>query len=204
MERIRMKFRFSWLNPLLLLVFLALLCGGLYPLLVTLLAQSLFPVRANGSLIRMHGRVAGSMLLAQEFKASGYFQTRPSVCNTVAVPSGASNSAPTSAVLRDSIVQRHVRFLAENGLDPNTVVPSEMLCASGSGLDPHISPEAALLQVGRIAGQRHLNTVQKMALVDWVARMTESRQWGIFGKPRVNVLGLNLVLDTAAVFRKLK
>jgi potassium-transporting ATPase KdpC subunit len=194
-----MKIRSVWLNSLLLLAALTVLCGGFYPLLVTFAAQGFFHDRANGSLLRMQGRVVGSSLLAQAFHAPGYFHARPSVSVYSTLPSAASNLAPTSAALRDSIDQRRLFFRKENGLGADTVVPIEMLCASGSGLDPHISPEAARLQASRVAFQRHFNGFQKRKLNDSIVRLTEPRQWGVFGEPRINVLRLNLMLvDTAA------
>jgi len=199
-----MRIRSVWLNSLLLLAALTILCGGLYPLWVTLVAQSCFRARADGSLLRIHGRVIGSSLLAQSFDAPGYFHARPSACGYSALPSAASNRAPTSASLRDSIDQRRLRFRKENGLGADTVVPIEMLGASGSGLDPDISPEAAGLQAGRVATQRHFNEVQKQKLTESIARMTESRQWGVLGEPRINVLKLNFMLDNAPEFRILK
>jgi K+-transporting ATPase ATPase C chain len=120
------------------------------------------------------------------------------------LPSAAGNQAPTSAALRDSIIQRRLRFRKENGLDTNTVVPVEMLCASGSGLDPHISPGAARLQAGRIAGQRRMNADQRRRLDDLIGSLTERRQLGVLGEPRINVLRLNFMLDHAPEFRMLK
>jgi K+-transporting ATPase ATPase C chain len=199
-----MKIRSVWLNSLLLLMVFTILCGGLYPLLVTLIAQGCFHARADGSLLRMQGRVVGSSLLAQSFDAPGYFRPRPSACGYSTLPSAASNLAPTSAALRDSINQRRLRFQKENGLGVDTVVPIEMLCASGSGLDPHISPQAARLQAGRIAEQRRMNAVQRRRLDDLIESLTESRQMGVLGEPRINVLRLNFMLDNAPEFSMLK
>jgi K+-transporting ATPase ATPase C chain len=201
---LEMKTRSVWLNSFLLLLAFTILCGGLYPLLITFITQGLFPARANGSLLRMHGRVVGSSLLAQSYDAPGYFHARPSACGFSTLPSAASNLAPTSGALRDSIQQRRLRFRKENGLGADAVVPIEMLCASGSGLDPHISPEAARLQVGRVASQRHFNEVQKQKLTESIARLTESRQLGVFGEPRINVPMLNFMLDNAPEIRMLK
>jgi K+-transporting ATPase ATPase C chain len=199
-----MRIRSVWLNSLLLLAVLTILCGGLYPLLVTFAAQGFFRDRAAGSLLRMHGQVVGSSLLAQSFDAPGYFHARPSACGYSTLPSAASNFAPTSSALRDSMNQRRIRFIQENGLSTGTAVPPEMLCASGSGLDPHISPESAFLQLDRVVAQRRLDPVRKRKLQEQVTRMTESRQWGIFGEPRINVLKLNFMLDNAPEFRMLK
>jgi K+-transporting ATPase ATPase C chain len=199
-----MRIRSVWLNSLLLLAALTILCGGMYPLLVTFVAQDFFRDRAEGSLMRMNDRVVGSSLLAQSFDAPGFFHARPSACDYSALPSSASNLSPTSAALRDSIHQRRLRFRKENGLGAEMVVPIEMLCASGSGLDPHISPQAARLQSGRIAERRRMNAVQRRRLDDLIGSSTESRQWGVLGDPRINVLRLNFMLDNAPEFRMLK
>jgi potassium-transporting ATPase KdpC subunit len=199
-----MRIRSVWLNSLLLLVVFTILCGGLYPLLVTLAARGFFHDRAGGSLLRIHGRVIGSSLLAQNSDGPGYFHERPSACGYSTLPSAASNLAPTSAALRDTIGQRRLRFLKENGLGPETVVPIEMLCASGSGLDPHISPRAARLQAGRVAERRRMSAVQKRRLDDLIVFLTESSQLGILGEARINVLRLNFMLDNTPEFRILK
>jgi len=149
---------------------------------VALLVQSLFPRQAGGSLLFLNGHPAGSGLLGQKNDLTGYFHPRPSACGYSTLPSGASNAAPTSAALRDSIDHRRIRFLKENGLPVETVVPPEMLCASGSGLDPHISPEAARLQVERVARERNWNAMQTMRLKGLVNDMTESRQWDFWGR----------------------
>jgi potassium-transporting ATPase KdpC subunit len=195
-----MKIKSVWLKSFLLWAVFTLLCGGLYPLAVTLLAQCLFPRQAGGSLVTLNGRLAGSALLGQKNDGPGYFHPRPSACEYSTLPSGASNAAPTSAALRDSIAHRKIRFLKENGLPARTAVPPEMLCASGSGLDPHIGPEAACLQAKRVALERGLNDAQTARLDGLINRLTESRQWGFLGESRVNVFALNLMLDTMPEF----
>jgi K+-transporting ATPase ATPase C chain len=199
-----MRIRSVWLKSFLLWAVFTALCGGLYPLVVTLLAQCLFPKQANGSLVTLNGRLAGSALLGQKNGDPGYFHGRPSACGYSTLPSAASNLAPTSAALRDSIVQRRSRFLKENGLAENTAVPAEMLFTSGSGLDPHISPQAARLQAERIAAHRHWNVEQSREIEALVEHMTEPRQLGFLGRPRVNVFKLNYMLDSIGGFRKLK
>ncbi len=196
-----MRIRSVWLNSVLLLAALTILCGGMYPFLVTFVAQNFFRDRAEGSLLRMNDRIVGSSLLAQSFDAPGYFHARPSAYGYSTLPSAASNLAPTSAALRDSILQRRLHFRKENGLDTNTVVPIEMLCASGSGLDPHISPGAARLQAERIAEQRRMNSAQRRRLDDLIGSLTERRQLGVLGEPRINVLRLNFMLDNVPEFR---
>ncbi|HEX9935333.1 MAG TPA: potassium-transporting ATPase subunit KdpC [bacterium] len=187
-----------------MLAALTLLCGGLYPLAVTLLAHWMFPGRSNGSPVFIDGRLAGSELIAQNWVGPAYFHGRPSACAYSALPATASNLAPISAALHDSIAQRRSRFLKENGLADNTAVPAEMLFTSGSGLDPHINPQAARLQVERIAAHRHWNIEQTRELEALVKHMTEPRQLGFFGQPRVNVSKLNLMLDRIGGFRKLE
>lgn len=199
-----MIIRSVWLKSFLLWGIFTILCGGVYPLVVTLLAQGLFPKQAGGSLETLNGRLVGSKLLAQPFHAPGYFNGRPSACGYSTLPSRASNLASTGAALRDSILERRVRFLKENGLRPDAVVPMEMLTASGSGLDPHISVAAARLQIERIAEQRHMDTAQKLKLNHLVTRMIEPRQWGILGEPRINVVKLNWELNTDSAFCTLK
>jgi len=196
-----MRIRSKWCNSLLLLAAFMILCGGLYPLLVTVMANAFFRYRAEGSLLRVKGRVVGSALLSQPFGAPGYFRARPSACGYSAIPAAASNLAPTSAALRDSIVHRRLRFLKENGLGTDTVVPIEMLCASGSGLDPHISPRAAHLQAGRVAEERRMSAVQRRKLDELIGALTEPRQFGLLGEPRINVVRLNFMLDEMPEFR---
>ena len=182
------------------LLILTLLCGGLYPLTITIFGQLLFPGRSNGSLVYIGGRPTGSELLAQKWSNPKYFHSRPSANGYATLTSAGSNFSPTSAALRDSIVHRRLRFQNENGLSMNTTIPVEMLCSSGSGLDPHISPAAAQMQVTRIATARRLSATQQHLLKKLIERKTEGRQFGILGGPRVNVLQLNLLLDNSKEF----
>jgi K+-transporting ATPase ATPase C chain len=163
---------------------LTILTGGLYPLAVTLCAKALFPKQANGSLIADGQSVWGSALLAQKFAGAKYFWPRPSGGDYATVASGATNKGPTSAKLAKAIAERR-KSLGANA-------PVDLLTASGSGLDPHISPEAARFQIGRIAAARNLPAEKIGAIVD---AMVEPPQFGIFGEPRVNVLALNRALD---------
>lgn len=165
-----------------LLVF-TLLTGALYPLGITLVARA-FPEKANGSLIAVNGKIVGSSLLAQKTESPRYFWPRPSAGDFATVASGASNKGPTSADLVNAIGERRAKFGAD--------APAEMLTASGSGLDPHISPVAAQQQIARVAAERKIPADKIAALV---AQFTEAPQFGIFGEPRVNVLTLNLALD---------
>jgi K+-transporting ATPase ATPase C chain len=165
-------------------IVLTLLTGIIYPLAMTGVAQILFPKQANGSRIIENGKLLGSELLVQKFESPRYFWPRPSAADFATVASGASNKGPTSADLKKAIDERRTKF----GSD----APVDLLTASGSGLDPHISPEAARLQISRIAGARNISIQTISALVD---QTIEPPQFGFLGEPRVNVLRLNRALD---------
>lgn len=166
-----------------------LLTGLAYPLAVTSITQTVFPGRANGSLIEENGTVIGSKLIAQDFTSPGYFHPRPSAAGYAADNSGASNLGVSSKVLNDTFAERTA---AQKALNGEGEIPADMITASGSGLDPHITPEAAQYQAARVAGARGLEIQDVQALV---TRMTEGRTLGIFGMPRVNVLAINRELD---------
>lgn len=172
-----------------------ILTGILYPLLVTGIAQVVFPHQANGSLILKDNKIIGSELIGQQFDSTIYFSSRPSAIGNNPLPSGGSNLGLTSAKLKAQVTERRNKFITFNQLDRNTEVPSEMLFASASGLDPHISPEAARLQINRIATARHFSNTQKERVKALVAEMTEGPQLGCLGESRVNVLLLNIALD---------
>ena len=174
---------------------LAVVCCGLYPLIVFGLAQTLFRDKANGSLIvDSNGAVRGSTLLAQGFTAPKYFHPRPSAAGNGydAANSGGSNLGPTSQKLKDAIKERIAAYRAENGLKDDDAVPADAVTASGSGLDPHISPRNAEFQVPRVAKARGLSEDKVRA---FVRQNTEGRDLGIVGDLGVNVLRLNLALD---------
>lgn len=191
---------------LVLIVLLTLLTGLGYPLAITGIAEVLFPRQAQGSLVEKDGKVVGSALIAQAFTSDKYFHPRPSATvapdpkdatKTVPAPfnaqnSGASNYGPSSKAMIDRIKSDADKLKAEN---PGTPVPQDLVTTSASGLDPDISPEAALFQVPRVAKARNLSPEKVRALVD---AHTERRELGLFGEPRVNVLELNMALDKGA------
>lgn len=172
------------LQSLRILIVLTILTGALYPLVVTVLARVAFPAQATGSQITSDGKLIGSELLAQKFEKPEYFWPRPSAADYATVASGASNKGPTSADLVKSIAERRAKFGAD--------APAELLTASGSGLDPHLSPAAAKYQAARVATARKLFEASVLALID---AQTDGPQLGIFGEARVNVLALNRALD---------
>jgi K+-transporting ATPase ATPase C chain len=163
---------------------LTLLTGIIYPLLITAIAQLAFPKQANGSRAIQNNTLVGSDLLAQKFESPRYFWPRPSGGDFATLPSGASNKGPTSADLKKSIDERRARFGDGAAVD--------LLTTSGSGLDPHISPEAARSQIPRVAAARNMSIEKIAALVD---QTIEPPQLGFLGEPRVNVLRLNTALD---------
>ncbi|MCP5524086.1 MAG: potassium-transporting ATPase subunit KdpC [Verrucomicrobiales bacterium] len=172
-----------------LLLVLTLLTGVIYPLMVTGIAKTCFAKQAEGSLIRCQGVIIGSELIAQSFTNEACFWPRPSSADFATVPSGASNQGPTNRDLKRAIGERAARYR-------DAQVPADLLLASGSGLDPHISPEAARFQMSRVTRARRLTPGQQRRLESLVEQSIEPPQLGILGEPRVNVLKLNLALDS--------
>ncbi len=189
----------SQLRPALVsLALLILVTGVVYPLIVTGVAQVVFPRQANGSLIEQAGMVVGSELIGQPFDDPGYFWGRPSATGPFpynAAASSGSNLGPSNDALTEAVQARIAALAAADqaiGIDNSAPVPVDLVTASGSGLDPHISPAAADYQVLRVARSRGLDVEQVRRLV---AEHSEGRQLGFLGEPRVNVLKLNLALD---------
>ena len=191
---------------IIILVALTLITGLAYPLAMTAIAGAVFPKQAQGSLVERDGKVVGSALIGQEFKDDKYFHGRPSATSapdpadsskTVSAPynaanSGGSNLGPTSKALNDRVKEDVDRLKVEN---PSAAVPVDLVTTSGSGLDPDISPEAALFQQSRVAKARNFPEDRVRQLV---TQYTQGRLAGLLGEPRVNVLALNLALDAAA------
>ena len=172
-------------------VVLTVLLGIVYPLVVTGLARVMFPAKAGGSLIQKNGKVIGSSLIGQPFTGPGYFHSRPSAAGAGydATASAGTNLGPTSQKLMDNVKSAAESLREEN---PTAPVPIDLVTASASGLDPHITPAAAEFQAPRVARERSLNEESVRQLV---REHTEGRQFGLLGEPRVNVLELNLKLD---------
>jgi K+-transporting ATPase ATPase C chain len=174
--------------------------GLIYPFVVTGIAQVIFKDKANGQLIQQNGQLVGSRIIGQTFTGAAYFHSRPSAAGTGydAANSSGSNYAPTNKKLIDRVATDVTALQQDH---PNTDIPIDLVTASGSGLDPHISPAAADFQVTRIAHERNLSEATVRQLI---TRHTEGRQFGFLGEPRVNVLELNLDLDHTAPLSKSK
>lgn len=174
---------------------LAIVVCGAYPLVVWAIAQGLFPYEAGGSLIQRSGKIVGSELIAQNFSSPKYFHPRPSAAGEAGYDAGnssGSNLGPLSKKLLDDVKERVDAYRVENGLSPDARVPADAVTASGSGLDPHISLQNALLQASRVAQARGIGNEEVKKIV---REHTEGRDLGVFGEPRINALKLNLALD---------
>jgi K+-transporting ATPase ATPase C chain len=186
-----MNIKRNLIAAVLMTVVTTVLLGLVYPLVVTGLAQVMFPAKANGQLIERNGSVIGSRIIGQAFSSPGYFRSRPSAAGTGydATSSGGTNLGPTNKKLVDAVKAAVDDAKKEN---PEMPVPIDLVTSSASGLDPHISPAAALFQVPRVARERGIQESDVRRLVD---TYTYGRQLGFFGEPGVNVLELNLALD---------
>src|SRR3974390_2671780 len=188
-----------FITAILMTVVTTVLLGIVYPFVVTGLAQLIFPKQANGSLITTNGKLIGSRLIGQPFSSPGYFRSRPSAAGNAGYDAGnssGSNLRPTHKMLIHRMNGDIQKAQAEN---PGPPIPMDLVTTSGSGLDPHISPEAADFQVPRVAHERNMSEADVRAIV---ATHTEGRQLGFLGDPRVNVLELNLDLDTTHPMNK--
>jgi K+-transporting ATPase ATPase C chain len=184
------------LRPAILLTFVFIVVTGLiYPGVVTVVARLVFPNQASGSLVTSNGQVIGSKLIGQQFAQPWYFHPRPSAAGNGydATASGGTNKGPTDRKLADTLIAGAIAQAESAGVAKGSI-PADMATSSASGLDPHISPANALYQVARVAAARGVDTTQ---VRDLALHYVESRQFGFFGEPRVNVLALNLALDNA-------
>jgi K+-transporting ATPase ATPase C chain len=184
------------LASLKMFAWLTVLTGLVYPLLVTGITQWIFPKQASGSLVYWGDKIIGSELIAQKLTHDKFFWPRPSATDYRTLPAGGSNLAPTSYALQQIVNARRKHITETRGLKDNVIIPEELLFASGSGLDPHISISAAQFQIPRIIKARKWEpTSATLILTQLIQQISEKRQLGILGKPRVNVLKLNLALE---------
>jgi K+-transporting ATPase ATPase C chain len=181
-------------KSILFLFWMTIATGAVYPLLITGIAQLVFPAEANGSLVSIGGEVRGSVLLSQKFESGRFFHARPSATDYAYAGAGGSNAAPTSAALAKAVADREEAWAAAFGVGPGKT-PPDILYASASGLDPDISREAAVQQLGRVAAERGFDASRKSALEAAIeAAVSDSAT--LVGPPRVNIAALNLRLET--------
>jgi potassium-transporting ATPase KdpC subunit len=179
-----------------LLLVMTIITGVLYPLIVTLIARATFPDQASGSMIVHDGKIVGSRLIGQKFESDKYFWSRPSAIDYNPLPSGGSNLGYTSGDLKKLVADRGSRLTQTVDTILTPAIPVDLLFASASGLDPHISPEAAEFQVQRVLHARRLDETNRINLINLIDSLTEQRDLGVLGEPHVNVLMLNLALDS--------
>jgi potassium-transporting ATPase KdpC subunit len=177
------------------LLLMTLLTGIIYPLFIFGIAKITFPEKSSGSFIELKGNIIGSELIAQKFDSSIYFQPRPSAIDYQPMPSGASNYGPTSQKLKNISDSLKKAYIKKNHLPENINIPPDAIFSSGSGIDPHTSPENAIFQVDRIAIERRFDANKKKELKNLIQKLTENPQFGFLGESRINVLVLNLELD---------
>lgn len=178
-----------------LLLYLTIITGIIYPVLMTIISNAVFPNKCAGSMIEGKEKVLGSELIGQSFDNAIYFSPRPSAISYNPVPSGGTNQGPTNALLKDSVEQRRKRYIETNFLPEGTHVPEDAIFASASGVDPHISVENATLQLNRIIKSRNFDENKQTELKELINRLIEKPQFGILGEERINVLKLNIQLD---------
>jgi len=171
------------------------LTGVVYPLAITALGQIIFPFKSNGSLMKQDGKVIGSELVSQKFENDKYFQSRPSYTDFSSMPSGGSNLAIASLDYKSKSDSLYNSFSVKNNLPEGVMVPSEMMSYSASGIDPHVSKSALLLQIGRIVKARDWNEDKKLKLLNTIDSFTEKPQFGFLGEERINVLLINVEID---------
>lgn len=174
---------------------ITILTGIIYPLFITVISIILFPDKASGSMIEKEGKIIGSKLIGQKFESDKYFWSRPSAVDYNPMPSGGSNSGPTSAALQKFYQDKQKNFSEKNSIKDISAVPNEMFFASASGVDPHISPASAFFQVERIVKARNFDNAKKEKVIKLIDSLTENPQFGFLGNSVVNVLLLNLELD---------
>jgi len=181
-------------QEIMVFIVFSVLCGFVYPLFVTVVSQFLFPWRSNGSIITSGNQILGSEIIGQKFDSPKYFHGRPSTTNPAYNASGSSGSnfGPTNMKFLEEVKEQIAQIRHENGLPSNAPVPADLVLASASGLDPHISVESAMFQIRRISKERRLSEAEVEAIV---RQHIEHRLLGIWGQPRANVLKLNLAMD---------
>jgi potassium-transporting ATPase KdpC subunit len=180
------------MNALRMFIWMTVLTGMIYPLLITAIAHVAMPAKAKGSLVMRNHKIVGSALIGQKFESEHYFWPRPSAVDYNPLPSGGSNLGPTSAELKTSVDKRRTSLAAAFSVNDLNEIPSELLFASGSGLDPHISPKCAYFQIARVAKGRNMEDQKLKALID---SLIHRRTFGFLGEKYINVLELNLALD---------
>lgn len=184
----------SFWNNFRMFLWMTFLTGVAYPLIIIAIAQLTMNQKANGDFITYQGRIIGAKLIAQKFQSDKYFWPRPSANDYNGLISGGSNFGPTSAALRKAVEERKSHFKT-NPIEDESI-PIELLFASGSGLDPHISPATAYFQIERIARSRSMNLIEENEIKDLIDKMIEKRLLRFIGEPCVNVLLLNMALDS--------
>lgn len=177
------------------LLLFTIITGVIYPLAITAIGQIILPFKSNGSLIKLDNKVIGSELIAQKFENDKYFQSRPSSTDFTSMPSGGSNLAVASLDYKTKSDSMYSSFKEKNLIPKESPVPSEMMSYSASGVDPHISKMAALLQVNRISKARNFDVNKRNKIINIIDSFTEKSQFGILGEERINVLMINMEID---------